>query len=335
MAGDDHNALAECRATLHWLRSIDRRYLTGKLWPNVDASAGRNACWPWIGKSFSHGYGQIQVGRKPDRRTVRSHQLSYFLANEDIEISHWVLHSCDNRPCCNPMHLRGGTHAENTADAIERGRFLNRPTVRGEQHGCSRLTENDVRDIRALAHQGLLQRDIGQRFGIPQATVSGIALGKAWSHLNGKYPPVERVRHCKVLDAEKAKTIRSLYWAGCDQSILAKRFGVSPSAISSVVRNQAWHDPDWTGPDETPKHACNRRLAQAANEFFEKMVPHVREAMASGATSNRAIAAALNGAGLRSVEGSRWHHERVRQIRIRFNLEDSACRTATIRRRTG
>ena len=34
-----------------------------------------------------------------------------------------ILHDCDNRRCCNPEHLRAGTHLENSRDAQARGRL--------------------------------------------------------------------------------------------------------------------------------------------------------------------------------------------------------------------
>ena len=40
-----------------------------------------------------------------------------------------VRHACDNPPCCNPLHLLGGTHADNVADKVRRGRV-----PRGETH---------------------------------------------------------------------------------------------------------------------------------------------------------------------------------------------------------
>jgi hypothetical protein len=35
----------------------------------------------------------------------------------------YVLHHCDNPPCCNPLHLYAGTQRQNIHDAIARGRF--------------------------------------------------------------------------------------------------------------------------------------------------------------------------------------------------------------------
>jgi len=34
-----------------------------------------------------------------------------------------ILHSCDNRKCCNPNHLRAGTGKDNYRDALERNRL--------------------------------------------------------------------------------------------------------------------------------------------------------------------------------------------------------------------
>jgi hypothetical protein len=77
------------------------------------------------------------------------------------------------------------------ADYIERHRAgpvelparEDRIRARGESHGMARLTEMQVREIRALAAGGMKQAEVGARFGITQAMVSMIVLRKSWKHL--------------------------------------------------------------------------------------------------------------------------------------------------------
>jgi hypothetical protein len=87
---------------------------------------GKTECWPWTGQVKSPaGYGvlhlmQSQKHRK--RRTVFGHRAIYELLNGPIAPGVEVLHTCDNPPCCNPAHLRLGTHRDNMLDMIQKGR---------------------------------------------------------------------------------------------------------------------------------------------------------------------------------------------------------------------
>jgi hypothetical protein len=49
----------------------------------------------------------------------------------------------------------------------------------GETHGCARLTEDDVREIRALRGK-VSGKEISQMFGVAQCTVSAIQLHRIW-----------------------------------------------------------------------------------------------------------------------------------------------------------
>lgn len=80
-------------------------------------------CWEWQSRIDRYGYGEFRFDSKGKRYFRLAHRLALKLNNIDIT-GHLVLHSCDNRKCCNPNHLRTGTHQENMNDMKERGRSL-------------------------------------------------------------------------------------------------------------------------------------------------------------------------------------------------------------------
>ncbi|WP_435266563.1 HNH endonuclease signature motif containing protein [Shinella sp. BE166] len=77
----------------------------------------KTGCWEWTGHKYRNGYGVLKVFG----RDVSAHRYSYELHNGPIKAGFSILHSCDNKSCINPEHLRQGTHAENMAEAKERG----------------------------------------------------------------------------------------------------------------------------------------------------------------------------------------------------------------------
>jgi hypothetical protein len=60
-------------------------------------------CWLWTGyKTPLNGYGQIVV----DGHIRQAHRLSWMLSGNTIPRKHTVRHTCINKDCVNPDHLK-------------------------------------------------------------------------------------------------------------------------------------------------------------------------------------------------------------------------------------
>jgi hypothetical protein len=107
-----------------------------KLWAGVDRSSDDDACWPWTRWTVESGHGQITIAGRPRR----VHRLVWALVHGEDPYPHYVLHRCDNPPCCNPRHLFLGTKKDNTQDMVGKGRggrpkgSKNRHTSKGATH---------------------------------------------------------------------------------------------------------------------------------------------------------------------------------------------------------
>lgn len=145
----------------------------------VDRSGGPDACHPWIGwNDGGFGYGRLQIGGRGGPRP-RAHRVAWELAYGPIPDGLQVLHRCDNPPCVNPCHLFLGTAIDNVQDRHEKGRSRG-PC--GEDHGRSKLTEDQVREIRRL--QGIEPvRAIAAKMGVSPSAVQFILIGHTWRHL--------------------------------------------------------------------------------------------------------------------------------------------------------
>ena len=127
-------------------------------------------CWEWQGGYSSNGYGSLYLGTI-DCKYVQAlvHQLSYRIFKGEIGDFH-VLHKCDNKRCCNPLHLFLGTHLDNIQDRQNKGR-----TLRGWNQPMATLLDSEVDSIRQLYSTGeYSQRKLAKKFNVHQATVSKI-----------------------------------------------------------------------------------------------------------------------------------------------------------------
>lgn len=160
------------------LLGVEQKYVD-RLWSKV-IKGGPADCWEWTGSLDSYGYGQIGI---KDIGLVLVHRLAWVTENDqEIPDGMVVRHTCDNRSCCNPHHLRIGTQAENVQDAVERGRAKG---ARGTSNDSAVLTEDDVIEIRKLLKSGLSQTEVAGKYGVVSQTINNIATGYSWGWLEG------------------------------------------------------------------------------------------------------------------------------------------------------
>ena len=129
--------------------------------------------WP-LSLNPVHGYGQVVFQRKK-MYLHRAAALLYIGAPADPTLE--VAHSCGNRKCCNPGHLRWATRASNHADKRRHGTML-----QGDTHPNARLTAGKVMVARALASQ-MTHEQIARRFGVSRAAISLAIEHKTWKHV--------------------------------------------------------------------------------------------------------------------------------------------------------
>ncbi len=135
-------------------------------------------CWEWYGALF-RGYGIITIKKK----THRVHRIIYkYFYGSIPKDKPFILHTCDNRQCCNPMHLYAGTSKDNAQDRLKRNPDSWPKTKRniGEKHGRTKLTEKQVLEIRASKEK---LRILAKRYNVGIAAISNIKTRRTWQHI--------------------------------------------------------------------------------------------------------------------------------------------------------
>jgi hypothetical protein len=135
------------------------------------------SCWDWQASKMNSGYGQFGILGK----MRQAHRVSYELHVGPIPDGMSILHSCDNKICVNPAHLRAGTRAENLKEAYERKRRAV-PDLRGEKHPGAQITASDAMRMRDLRTTGMTVAAIAKRYGVKRSLVSDVVNKRTWRH---------------------------------------------------------------------------------------------------------------------------------------------------------
>lgn len=131
------------------------------------------ACLPWPFKSrYRNGYGSVWYKGK----LTGAHRVMCLLASGLPPEGTECAHSCGNRDCVNPMHLRWATGTDNASDKREHG-----TSSAGSRNPQAKLSEALVQEIRAKLDAGERQTAIAEQFGVSRRTISFIKTGHTWS----------------------------------------------------------------------------------------------------------------------------------------------------------
>lgn len=154
----------------------------------------KGECWNWKGASTPNGYGIFTVMK----RNIYAHRFAWMYANGGpIPEGIVICHKCDNPSCVNPDHLFAATQKENLDDMKaknrsakgEKHRSKTHPelVLRGEQIGNSKLTSEQVAEIRKLYKRGTPGRKsefslsgLARKYGVGFQTISRIVNGERW-----------------------------------------------------------------------------------------------------------------------------------------------------------
>lgn len=148
-------------------------------------------CFEWNAGKDRDGYGQFHIH---NNKQIKSHRFSYRLVNGKFDEKLVICHSCDNPGCVNPNHLFKGTQIDNIKDRHNKNRdaFGNKNgsirhperLVRGSNHHKSKITEDDVLNIRKIYRNKMsTQRNLAKKYKVSISTIGRIIHMDAWTHV--------------------------------------------------------------------------------------------------------------------------------------------------------
>lgn len=150
-------------------------------------------CWLWTGRPRADGYGRFG-SQNNGRSALLAHRAAYLFTYGVIPDGAFICHHCDNRGCVRPSHLFTGNQLDNMQDAASKGRMAsgarhnskaNPATVlRGEKHGSHKLTETQVRQIRAeYAIGDTSERKLAKAHAVTRGAIRRVLDGTSWLHV--------------------------------------------------------------------------------------------------------------------------------------------------------
>jgi hypothetical protein len=136
-----------------------------RFWEKVQ-KGGDNECWPWIGCIKGKGYGNLRMNKV----YLGTSRVGWMIVHGVDPYPLHVLHTCDNRRCCNPTHWFLGTNNDNIQDMSRKFRNSKKlnPTI----------VQNIRRDFSVLSRNA-----IARKYGLSYSTTSSIRDRIIWKYV--------------------------------------------------------------------------------------------------------------------------------------------------------
>jgi hypothetical protein len=144
------------------------RRLKAKLLSRTEFTRQNHGCWIWTGPKTSRGYGTFCL----DGIKHSAHRAAFTIYNGAIPEDYIIHHSCENKACVNPGHLKCitvGAHVRETAKA---GKF------RGELNRNARHDNRTIASLKCCAAAGFKAEQLSEIFEIPIGYVKDVIAGR-------------------------------------------------------------------------------------------------------------------------------------------------------------
>ena len=146
-----------------------------EFWRRV-APPDEDGCRIYMGTKDSDGYGAVKSGGK----MFKAHRLAFLFSHGSIDDALQVQHTCNNRPCCEPIHLIQGTPKQNSEWMVKSGRAVNNV---GEKNPRRKLTEAQAVALKGEVRAGGRPTVIARNYGVTYCHLRGIMRGEIWRDL--------------------------------------------------------------------------------------------------------------------------------------------------------
>jgi len=199
-----------------------------RLWQQVN-KCGSDKCWEWTGYVGENGYGRTQI----NGQSYYAHRVIFNLANPgviDIKAPTkrtgfgFLMHSCDNRLCCNPAHLKPATIKDNNNDCQKKGR---RNLITGENHHRAVFTNLEAAEIFDLTKQGLSARQIAEKLNKNRDSIKSLLYRNR----------VEKINRVTTSDDDIAKIVQ-MRQDKCTQKTIAEIMKMNLSTVKSILQRR-------------------------------------------------------------------------------------------------